>query len=55
MQSGDKEKSDRILDVILGGSGVNLAGVLGSTKNQAAQPIPQNTNPNLAGLLPQTQ
>lgn len=64
MQVGDKVKADRILDVILGGSGINLAGMLGSSANaqspqqpqqgQQSAP-PQNTNPQLAGLLPQQQ
>lgn len=59
MQSGDKEKSDRLLDVILGANGKNLGAILGSTggskqaMNPQQAPAQQNTNPQLAGLLPQ--
>jgi len=57
MQAGDKEKADRLLDVILGANGKNLGAILGATASSKpqAQPSPaqQNTNPNLAGLLPQ--
>lgn len=54
MQSGDKEKADRLLNVILGANGKNLGGILGSTvASKPVQEAPQNTNPQLAGLLPQ--
>lgn len=58
MQVGDKEKADRLLDVILGANGKNLGAILGSAGGskpapQQQSPAQQNTNPQLAGLLPQ--